>query len=121
MCIALLCLVTSVFFCWQYTGAEQGRVRAKFDMWRGRYVVLTYGLPPPGRDEYARLLRQRYGIELRPVAACIVSERLVSYVNAYDEVSCPAANRRFGHDVFKECEERALQQWNSSVSSRRTR
>jgi hypothetical protein len=33
--------------------------------------------------------------------------QLISYVESYDRVSTSAANRKFGHDVFKECTEDA--------------
>jgi len=85
------------------TAQTRGRLAAHFDVWRGHYVVLAYGLPPPTRPEYAKLLRQRYGIEVRTVALCMVSETLTSYADSYNEVSAAAANRKFGHDVFKEC------------------
>jgi hypothetical protein len=39
------------------------------------------------------------------VSTCIVSETLHSYADSYNEVSVAAANRKFGHDVFKECAE----------------
>jgi len=42
---------------------------------------------------------------MHTVALCIVSKTLRSYVDSYDEVSAAAANRKFGHDVFKECAE----------------
>jgi len=47
-------------------------------------------------------LRERYGIENRVVAGCIVSPPLLAYTEGYNRVSMAAANRKFGHDVFKE-------------------
>jgi hypothetical protein len=73
----------------------------------GHYKILAYGLPPGWRAEYARLLKEHYGIEMRIVALCIVSETLRSYVDSCDELSAAADNRKFGHDVFKECAEAA--------------
>jgi len=60
------------------------------------------GLPARWRPAYIRLLQQRYGIEERVVAGCIVSQSLVSYANGYNAFSMAAANRKFGHDVFNE-------------------
>jgi hypothetical protein len=73
--------------------------------------VLGYGLPIPWRTEYARLLRQRYGIEFRTVALCLVSKSLVGYFDSYYGVSSEAENGKFGHDVFKECAEEARKNW----------
>jgi hypothetical protein len=80
---------------------------ARFDVRHGHYMVLAYGLPPAWRSEYARLLKERYGIEVHTVAFCIVSEDLRSYADSYDEVSSAAANQKFELDVFKECAEAA--------------
>jgi hypothetical protein len=77
------------------------------DTTRDRYELLGYGLPVPWRHEYARLLRAHYGIRFRTVALCIVSNDLVVYADSYNRVSMAAANRKFGHDVFKECAEEA--------------
>lgn len=69
--------------------------------------MLTYGQPVNWLAEYARLLKERYGVEVHPVAGCIVSQALISYVDNYDAVSAAEVNRRFGRDVFKECAEDA--------------
>lgn len=84
---------------------------ARFDIARGRYEVQGYGLPMPWRAEYAGLLQRRYGVNFRTVALCIVSRSLVAYVDSYNHVSVRAVNRRFGHDVFKECAEEARKNW----------
>ena len=70
-------------------------------------MYLTYGLEPPERSEIASLLRERYGIELRTVAADIVSKDLVSYVSSYNEVMITATDTKFGHNVYKECADAA--------------
>jgi len=89
----------------------RGRLAAHVDMQRGRSQILGYGLPNPSRPEYARCLRERYKIDFRPVAGCIVSESLVSYVNAYDSVLEEATRRKFGRDVFRECADEAATKW----------
>lgn len=45
------------------------------------------------------------------MAGCIVSESLVSYVNAYDSVLEEATRRKFGRDVFQECAKEAATKW----------
>ena len=106
-CLGRLCRVDSG----EYTAPMRGRLKARYDVWRGHYAVLAYGLPPPWCPQYAHLLRERYGIEVRTIALCIVSETLRSYADSYDEVSAAAASHKFGHDVFKECAEVARSQW----------
>jgi len=112
---ALVVGILALFVCAElireHSAPVRGRLMARYDVWRGQYVVLAYGLPPPWRPRYAQLLRERYGIEVRTVALCIVSETLLSYADSYDEVSAAAANHKFGHDVFKECAEVARSQW----------
>jgi hypothetical protein len=85
----------------------QGRLQAHVDLAFGHYQLLAYGLSSGERDEYARLLHERYGIEFTEVAGCTVSESLVEYADAYDSVSEEAAKRRFGPDIFKKTGEEA--------------
>jgi hypothetical protein len=96
---------------WFESASARGRWVARFDLARGHYVVLGYGLPPRGVAEYKQILQERYGVEYRQVALCIVSRSLVSYADAYDEVSTAAIESRFGHDVFKESWDEANRKW----------
>jgi len=109
--VGVFALVISAESMREYTAPMRGRLTAHYDVWRGHYVVLAYGLPLPWRSQYAQLLRERYGVEVRTVALCIVSETLRSYADSYDEVSAADANHRFGRDIFKECAEAARAQW----------
>jgi hypothetical protein len=112
----LVSLVLSVA-AWVDTAPRRGRLRARFDVWRGHYIVLAYGLPSPWRREYGQLPRERYAIEIHTVALCIVSETLCSYADSYNAVSAAAANRKFGHDVFKECAGVASKNWDQTQKS----
>jgi hypothetical protein len=112
--ITALCILSAflvLYWLWSLAAPMRGRLAAHVDMQRGRYEVLGYGLPSPSRPEYARCLRERYKIEFRPVAGCIVSESLVSYVNAYDSVLEEATRRKFGRDVLQECADEAATKW----------
>jgi len=93
---------------WSVSASARGQIVARFDTSRGHYEVLGYGLPV---QEYARLLRERCGIGFLPVALCIVSTSLISYVESYNSVSMAAADRRFGRAIFKECAEDARKSW----------
>ena len=93
---------------WPWPFAElRGRFVSRIDVGTGNYKLLVIGLPPPWRQEYARLLRQRYDIRVQTEALCIVSESLVSYVESYNAVSTAAAIGKVGHDPFQECYEDA--------------
>lgn len=113
--LGILGLVVCADLSREYTAPMRGRLAAHFDVWRGHYVVLAYGLPSPWRPQYAQLLRDRYGIEVRTVAFCIVSKTLRSYADSYDAVSEAAANQKFEHDVFKESAEVARAEWDLAV------
>jgi hypothetical protein len=96
---------------WSASASARGKWAAQIDLAHGYYRVLGYGLPPAGVDEYKDLLAKRYGVEYRQVALCIVSEPLVSYVEAYDEVSGAAIKHKFGSDVFKKTWDEATKMW----------
>ena len=96
---------------WELAAPIRGQLVARLDVMLGHYKVLHLGLAPAWRPEYARLLRERYGIEERVVAGCVASDTLLAYVEAYNQVSMPAANRKFGHDVFEETAADASMNW----------
>lgn len=98
-------------FAWFESASARGRWVARFDLARGHYVVLGYGLPPRGVVEYKQILQQRYGVEYRQVALCIVSQSLISYADAYDKVSAAAIESKFGQDVFKASWDEANKEW----------
>jgi len=101
--VIMFVFLVALAIIWSATAGLRGKLTARYDVHQGHYYILAYGLAPAARAEYARLLNERYGIELRKVADCIVSESLISYVDNYDHVSAAAAKRKFGHDVFEEC------------------
>lgn len=93
---------------WLVSGGIRGQLVAHFDVARGHYEILTFGLAAPWRSEFARILRDRYGIEQRVVAGCMVTPSLVAYTEGYNQVSMTAANLKFGRDVFKESADDAM-------------
>jgi hypothetical protein len=104
---------------WAVAAPIRGLMAANFDVRRGHYKILVYGLPVAWRSEYVRLLKERYGIETQTVALCIVSEALRSYSDNYNAVSTSAANRKFGHDVFEECAETATKNWEHGAAPKK--
>jgi len=110
--LAITCVIAGIVI-WEASARVRGQLVARFDLARGHYRILTLGLPTRWRPEYTSLLRQRYGIEERMVAGCIVSESLLAYAAGYNAVSTEAANRKFGHDIFKEARTDAIKSMNA--------
>ena len=108
--LAVTLLVTGLMAS-QGSERMRGEASAKSDIAHGRYRELTYGLPGPGRLEYTRVLRERYGIEVRVVAGCVVPPTLIDYVAGYNSVSMAAAKRKFGRNVFREAGDEARRTW----------
>jgi hypothetical protein len=109
--ITILILLILVGQEWDPTASARGRLKARFDLARGHYAILAYGLPPGGRDEYTRLLKERYGIERRQIALCIVGSSTMAYAHSYNGISVPAAQKRFGQDVFERTWKDAQRAW----------
>ena len=89
---------------------------AYFDQSLGDSTLVVYGLPPPWAQEYYQLLSHRYGIRVRRVADCLVSQSLLAYANSYDKISSTTAIRRYGRDIFKECADEAKRDWERQVA-----
>jgi hypothetical protein len=84
----------------QETASQAGRAEAKKDLSEGRLVVEVYEAFDV--TEYAKLFRERYGIELRRVGwngAPNTDERIYSHATGYNEVSEAEIDRRFGKDA----------------------
>lgn len=98
----------------------RGEFEARIDIAHGRYKELTYGLPVMWFPTYQHLLRERYGVEVHPVAGCVVSDSLIAYIQSYNQVSTAAINKKFGRDVFKESADEASRQWNEMAKKSET-
>ena len=96
---------------WLESASPRGRWAARSDLAHGHYRMLAYGLPPAEVYEYRNLLQQRYAIEYRQVAFCIVGLSTKSYADAYDAVSGPAIEAKFGANVFKNSWDEASKSW----------
>lgn len=96
---------------WWFSAYPRGMIAAWADDARGHYEVKVFGLPPPWVGEFARLVRERYGVEVNPVAGCIVTQDLVWYVDGYNSISLPRIRARFAKDIFAECVADARAAW----------
>lgn len=106
-----LTLIVGSLIAWWLSASLRGQFAARMDVARGTYTLQVYGLPVQWRGEEARILQEKYGIRMKAVAGCVVTDSLVNYVDAYDEYVMAAANRKFGRDIFKESMEEAERNW----------
>ena len=88
---------------WLAASPARGYIVAQYDTMTGHYEVQSFGLPAEWRPIYARILKNKYGVQHRVVAGCEVTPWLVGYVRAYNQVSKEKINRKYGRDIFKEC------------------
>jgi len=109
--VAAVIGIVVLFAAWLLSAPIRGYLVASIDVARGHYELQTFGLLAEWSPEYARLLRERYHVEHRIVAGCVVGPSLVSYVKAYNSVSTEAAKRKFGRNVFRECSADARKAW----------
>lgn len=110
--VHLACALAAVFLCSacalvSSASAQRGRSDARADLRAGRLAIETFGLPPRDRPIYHRLLKERYGIEPRVVAGCIVNDSILGHVRGYNEVMREEIQRRFGANVFERTAEEA--------------
>lgn len=97
-------LVIVGYSIWWLAAYQRGMLAARWDHARGHFEIQVYGYPPEWRDDYARLLHERFGVEVNTVAACVVTDELGRYVDGYNAVSQSGSVARFGKDIFAECE-----------------
>ena len=109
--LSVIAAIVIVPLVWWTSAPVRGHLMARYDIARGRYRILVYGAIPGRSPYYKTLLHDRYGIEVEKIAGCVDSTSLVFYADAYNRVSVAAANRKFGHDVFKECSDEGVKRW----------
>lgn len=89
------------------TAAELGQREAKADLAAGKLAVESYGLMASYHIVYRRLLKERYGIEVRMVAGCIVNESIAGHAEGYNRIMDAEIKKRFGEDVFEKTSKEA--------------
>lgn len=102
--LAFACFVT-----WEREapGRERGKAAAEINVRSGKLMILAYGLRSEGFRRFQQILQERYGIEVKPVAGCVVSEDLVEFADAFNHVTAEAARKNYGHDVVAEANREA--------------
>ncbi len=85
------------FLVWAIQGPEKaGAAEAERDIAAGVLRLKTYGLPAHWFGDYSSLMQSRLGVEIRPVAGCVVTESLVRNVQGYNKRMNEEIASRFG-------------------------
>jgi len=85
--------------CRYFAAYWHGRADAKKDVQNGHLAVEVYGGPGflvPLFHE----LKERYGVEARPVAACVVDDQILGHAAGYNRISAAEVKRRFGVNII---------------------
>ena len=88
---------------------ESGLADAAHDIAAGTLRLKSYGLPAAWHPEYARLMKQRFGVTVQGVAGCDVNKGLRRSVDAYNERMEREIIRRFGLAAYRAIEAEAQQ------------
>lgn len=88
---------------WRYFSAYRvGRAEAQKDVAAGILAIEEYGF---GAGTAAKILRERYNIEVRAVAGCVVNEKILGHAAGYNKVSEAEIDRRVGLNRVAEARE----------------
>ncbi len=79
------------------------RKQAEADFAAGRYRMLVYGLRGPISEQDRRLAKE--GVEVKPIAGCIVSDGILEGARVYNEVMREKLKAKLGRDVFNDKDE----------------
>ncbi len=86
---------------------EAGKAQAQADIANGVLAIEQAGFLMRFDEEYVRLLKQRYGIEVRRVAFCVVHEEVEEHMRGYNKAAGAEIERRFGQDCLSKAEHEA--------------
>ena len=86
---------------------RDGHQEAVADIAHGKLRVVSYGLPAHWVPEYREVLQQDYGIEYHAIAGCIVTDGILKYAAAYNEVMESRITSLHGPHVFDDAETKA--------------
>ena len=97
---------------------EAGRKQAERDLQQGILVIESYGLPGPWTAEYESLLAERYHIQLKFIAGCMVGPRESGHAKGYNEVMLREIDKRFGENLLEKVESEIIGKHESQLSER---
>ncbi len=88
-----------------YSGRNSGRADASRDLENSVVVLGTGGLLLRNEREFPRLLRERFGIEERRLAGCLMTDRSKGYEAGYHQIMDAEIERRFGTNIWERIEQ----------------
>lgn len=91
------------------TAYKQGIADAKAEIAKGSLALETFGLQAGGGSVYQQHLKDKYGIELRVVAGCVIDYEILGHARGFNEVMKAEIEKKWPQDVFKEAEEKTRQ------------
>ena len=86
---------------------KAGKTQANEDIPNGILAIEQAGFLMKFDEEYVRLLKQKYGIEVRRVAFCVVHEDVEEHMRGYNKVAEAEIARRFGKGCLLKAEQQA--------------
>jgi hypothetical protein len=82
---------------WEYAG----RADARSDLREGRFLVEEYGMYSGLTPIYHRLFKERFNVDFRQVAGCVVDSKIVEHAAGYNAIMFFAIERRYGKGAIK--------------------
>ena len=86
---------------------RDGRKEAESDLAHGKLRVVSFGLPAHWSGEYREILLHDYHIEHHAIAGCVVSEGILRYAAAYNQVMAQRIQALYGTHVFDDAAAKA--------------
>ena len=91
-----------------YRAYREGQAAARKDIVAGILAIEESGFGA-GSGPTADILRDRYQIEVRPLAQCIVNETIIGHEDGYNSIAGPEIDRRIGRDKVEAAREEGHQ------------
>jgi hypothetical protein len=91
-----------------YRAYREGQTEARKDIAAGILAIEESGfLAGSGPD--VQILRERYQVEVRALAQCLVNETIIGHENGYNSIAGPEIDRRIGRDKIEAAREEGRQ------------
>jgi hypothetical protein len=91
-----------------YRAYIDGKSQARKDIAAGLLVIEESGFMAGGGPD-VDILRERYHVEVRALAQCIVSESIIGHEDGYNSIAGPEIDRRIGRDKIDAAREEGRQ------------
>ena len=91
-----------------YRAYREGQAAARKDIAAGILAIEESGFGA-GSGPGVEILRERYQIEVRPLAGCIVNETIIGHEDGYNSIAGPEIDRRVGRDKVEAAREEGHQ------------